>query len=70
MGDWSRPYAARNATTFNGTASLKLDSDPLGSQFLNDPAEAVEREEVDGRLVSPELIRIQSTVRADGGAFS
>ena len=26
-----------------GNASLKLDSDPLGSQFLNDPAEASDR---------------------------
>jgi hypothetical protein len=26
----------------NGTASLKLDSDPLGSQFLNDLADALE----------------------------
>jgi len=34
-------YAARNATKSKGTASLKLDSDPLGSQFLNDSAEAV-----------------------------
>ena len=29
-----RPYAARNATTLNGISSLKLDSDPLGSQML------------------------------------
>jgi hypothetical protein len=27
-------YAARNATRSKGTASLKLDSDPLGSQFF------------------------------------
>lgn len=27
--DW--PYAARNATKSKGTASLKFDSDPLGS---------------------------------------
>jgi hypothetical protein len=34
------PYAARSATMFTGTASLKLDGDPLGSQFLNDSADA------------------------------
>jgi len=33
-------YGVRSATTSTGTASLKLDSDPLGSQFLNDSAEA------------------------------
>ena len=32
-------YAARNATKSKGTASLKLNRDPLGSQFLNDLAE-------------------------------
>ena len=36
-------YAARSATTSTGTASLKLDSDPLGSPFLNDSADAVAR---------------------------
>jgi Berberine and berberine like len=30
------------ATTSTGSASLKLDSDPLGSQFLNDLAEALD----------------------------
>jgi hypothetical protein len=35
--------AARSATIFKGTASLKLNRDPLGSQFLNDSADAVER---------------------------
>jgi hypothetical protein len=34
-------YAARDATTSTGTASLKLNRDPLGSQFLNDSAEAL-----------------------------
>ncbi len=34
---------ACSATTSTGTASLKLDSDPLGSQFLNDSADALER---------------------------
>jgi len=38
-GHWA--YAARNATKSKGTASLKLDSDPLGSQFLNDLADAL-----------------------------
>jgi len=37
------PYAVRNATILKGTASLKLDSDPLGSQFLNDLADAPKR---------------------------
>ena len=32
-------YAARNATRCKGISSLKLDSDPLGSPFLNDSAE-------------------------------
>jgi len=36
-------YAARSATTSTGTASLKLNRDPLGSPFLNDSAEAVAR---------------------------
>jgi len=31
-------YAARNATTVTGISGLKLDSDPLGSQFPNDSA--------------------------------
>jgi len=31
----ARSYAARNATTSTGTASLKLNRDPLGSQFQN-----------------------------------
>jgi hypothetical protein len=34
---------ALDATTSTGTASHKLDSDPLGSQFLNDSADAVAR---------------------------
>jgi hypothetical protein len=34
--------AARNATILKGTASLKLNRDPLGSQFLNDLADAVD----------------------------
>jgi hypothetical protein len=34
-------YAARNATTFKGIPILKLDSDPLGSQFPNDFAGSV-----------------------------
>ena len=33
---------ARNATTSTGTVSLKLDSDPLGAQLLNDSADALE----------------------------
>src|SRR5262245_8562696 len=33
-------YVARNATNSHGTASLKLNRDPLGSQFLNDSADA------------------------------
>jgi hypothetical protein len=33
-------YAARSATTSTGTASLKLNRDPLGSPFLNDLADA------------------------------
>src|ERR1041384_6614287 len=38
------PYAALSATTFTGIASLKLDSDPLGSpEILNDLAEALDR---------------------------
>jgi hypothetical protein len=36
-------YAARNATTGTGIASLKLDSDALGSHFLNDSARASAR---------------------------
>ena len=36
----SAGYAAITAATSTGTASLKLDSDPLGSQFLNDSADA------------------------------
>ncbi len=28
-----QPYAARKTTTFKGNSSLKLDSDPLGSQI-------------------------------------
>jgi len=32
-----------SATTSTGTASLKLNRDPLGSQFLNDSAEALDR---------------------------
>ena len=34
-----RRCAAFIATTSTGTASLKLGSDPLGSQFLNDSAD-------------------------------
>ena len=33
---------ARSATTPTGTASLKLNRDPLGSQFLNDSADGRE----------------------------
>ena len=34
IGSWHPPpYAARNATKSKGTASLKVDSDPLGSQI-------------------------------------
>jgi hypothetical protein len=36
-------YAARSATTSTATASLQLDRDPLGSQFLNDSADAGEQ---------------------------
>ena len=36
----SRLHATRDATTATGTASLKLNRDPLGSQFLNDSADA------------------------------
>jgi hypothetical protein len=32
-------YAARSATTSTGTASLKLNRDPLGSPFVNDSAD-------------------------------
>lgn len=39
----TRNYAARNATTFNGISSLKLESDPLGSAFPNDSAERLAR---------------------------
>jgi len=34
-------YLAHNPTTSTGTASLKLNRDPLGSQFLNDSADAL-----------------------------
>ena len=34
-------HAAYSAATATGTASLKLNRDPLGSQFLNDSAEAL-----------------------------
>jgi len=37
------PSTARNAITSTGTASLKLNRDPLGSQFLNDSADALAR---------------------------
>ena len=36
-------YAGGRATTSTGTDSLKLDSDPLGSQFLNDSANGLVR---------------------------
>jgi hypothetical protein len=39
----TRLYAAPKAAKSTGTASLKLASDPLGSQFLNDSAEALAR---------------------------
>ena len=32
----SQTYAARKATILKGISSLKLHTDPLGSQFLND----------------------------------
>ena len=65
-------YAARSATTSTGTASLKLDSDPLGSQFLNDSAEALERGKRSTVASSrPELIRIPTDYQeTDGRSFS
>ena len=48
IGSQSR-LPARKATTSTATASLKLNRDPLGSQFLNDSADASERLELSGR---------------------
>jgi hypothetical protein len=48
---------AFRATTATGTASLKLDGDPLGSQFLNDLADAVVRARADTRAVSSAACR-------------
>ena len=52
----AEPHAARNATTSTGTASPKLNRDPLGSQFLNDSADAfdagVKRSEALGHSAS------------------
>ena len=54
---WGDPYAARNATTSTGTASLKLNRDPLGSQFLNDSADAFERTRAASRCGGPRTPR-------------
>ena len=59
--DPAAAHAARSATTFTGTASLKLDSDPLGSQFLNDPADA---HAIDSRALVLEDTGVARHVRA------
>ena len=46
-------YAAHKATTLKGIASLKLDSDPLGSHFANDSADALDRVSAKQMLLQP-----------------
>jgi hypothetical protein len=55
-----RPYDARNATIVRGISSLKLTSDPLGSPFLNDFAEALDRR----RAGTPEPDRASFAVKS------
>src|SRR6185295_19749738 len=63
-------YAARSATTSTGTASLKLNRDPLGSQFLNDLADAAAR----ARKLKPSnhLVQLRSSgcLAAEIGSLS